>query len=74
MFPFFVFRKNGLIISRSSSQDLSEYISWSYVDWCRFYIHLRSLNARHFGVVAATALKIMASRSSLMALPPYWIS
>jgi len=59
MFPFFVFRKSGLIKSCSSSEDLSEYkISWSYVDWCKFYIHLKSLNVRHFGMVAATALKL----------------
>jgi hypothetical protein len=37
-----------------SSEYLSEYkISWSYIDWLKFCIHLRSLNVRHFGVVAA---------------------
>jgi hypothetical protein len=41
-------------------------MSWSYVDWCKIYIHLRSLNFSHFGMVAATALKTMASRSPLM--------
>jgi hypothetical protein len=74
MFPFFIFRKSSLIKSCSSSEDLSEYnISWSYVDRCKFYIHLNSLNVRHFGVVAATTLKIMASRSPSMAWPSYWI-
>jgi hypothetical protein len=57
MFQFFVFHKSGLIQSCSSSGDLPEYISWSYVDWCKFYIHLRSLNVRHFKMVATTALK-----------------
>jgi hypothetical protein len=68
IFPFFVFRKSGLIKSCSSPEDLSEYkMSWSYVEWCKFYIHLKSLNVRHFGMVAATTLQIMASRSPSMA-------
>jgi hypothetical protein len=54
----------------SSSEDPSEYkLSWSYVDWCKFFIHLRSSNVRHFGLVTDTALEIVASR-----LHPYWIS
>jgi hypothetical protein len=37
-----------------SSEDLSEYkIAWSYVDWCKFLIHLK-----RFGMVAATALRL----------------
>jgi hypothetical protein len=53
------FAKSVLIKSCSSSEYLSEYkISWSYVDWCKFYIHLKSLNVRHFGMVATTALKL----------------
>jgi hypothetical protein len=45
----------------SSSEDLSEYkLSWPYGDWCKFCVHLRSLNVRHFG---ATELKVMSSRS-----------
>jgi hypothetical protein len=49
MFVFFVFDKNGLIKSCSSFEDLSVYkILWSYVEWCKFCIHLRSLNVRHF--------------------------
>jgi hypothetical protein len=60
MFVFFVFRKkNSLIKSCSAFDYLSEYnISWSYVEWRKFCIHLRSLNVRHFGMVAATALKL----------------
>jgi hypothetical protein len=52
MFPFFVFRKNAPIKSCSSSEDLSEYkISGYYVDWCKFYTHLKSLNVGHFVMV-----------------------
>jgi hypothetical protein len=59
MFPFLVFRERGLIKSCSSPEDPSEYkISWSYVDRCKFYIHLKSLIVRHFGMVADTALKL----------------
>jgi hypothetical protein len=68
MFVFFVFDKNGLNKSCSSFEDLSVYnISWSHVDWCKFCIHLRSLNIRHFGMVEGTGLKSTASRSPLMA-------
>jgi hypothetical protein len=59
MFAFFVFRKNGLIKSCSSSEDISEYkTSWFYIEWCKFCIHLTSLNVSHFVMVAATALQI----------------
>jgi hypothetical protein len=62
MFVFFVFRKYGLIKGCTSSEDTSEYkIPWSYVEWGKFCIHLRSLNARHFGMDAATALKLRRS-------------
>jgi hypothetical protein len=37
-------------------------------------IHLRSLNARHFGMAEATRLKNVASRSSSMESPAYQIS
>jgi hypothetical protein len=75
MFVFFAFDKNGLIKSCSSFEDLSENkISWSRVDWCKFCIHLRSLNVRHFGMVEGTGLNSTASRSPSMAWPPYWIS
>jgi hypothetical protein len=70
MFVFFVFDKNGIVKSCSSFEDLSVYqISWSHVDWCKFSIHLRRLNVRHFGMVKDTGLKITASRSSSMACP-----
>jgi hypothetical protein len=51
MFVFFVSDKNGLIKSCSAFEDLSVYkISWYHVDWCKFCIHLRSLNV-HFGML-----------------------
>jgi hypothetical protein len=63
-FVFFVFDKNSLIKSCSSFEDLSVYkILWSHVDWCKFCIHLRSSNVRHFGMVEGTGLKSTASRS-----------
>jgi hypothetical protein len=69
---FFVFRKSDLMKSCSFSEDLSEYkISLLYVDWYKFHSHRKSLNVRHFGMVSATELKIMASRSSSMAWPAY---
>jgi hypothetical protein len=74
MFVFFVFDKNSLIKSCSSFEDLSENkILCSHVDWCKFCIHLRSLNVRHFGMVEDTGLKNTASRSSSLAWPLYWI-
>jgi hypothetical protein len=72
---FFVFDKNYLIKSCSSFEVLSVHkISWSHIDWCKFHIHLRSLNVRHFGMVEGTGLISTASRSPSMAWPPYWIS
>jgi hypothetical protein len=54
-----VFRKSGLIKHCSSSSDLLEYnMSCPYVDRCKFYVHLRSLNVRHFVMLTATALKL----------------
>jgi hypothetical protein len=41
--------------------------SESKANWCRFYTHIRSLKLRHFKMVEAMGLKIMASRSLLMA-------
>jgi hypothetical protein len=68
MFVYFVLDKNGLIKSYSTFEALSVYkISWSHLDWCKFCIHLRSLNVRHFGVVEGTGLKSTASRSPSMA-------
>jgi hypothetical protein len=64
MFVFFVFDKNSFIKSCSSFENLSVYkMSWSHVDWCKFCIHLRSLNIRHFGTVEGTGLQSTASRS-----------
>jgi hypothetical protein len=75
MFVFFVFNKHGLIKSYSSFEDLSVYkISWSHVDWCKFYIHLRRLNVRHLGILEGMRLISAASRSPSMVWPPYWIS
>jgi hypothetical protein len=75
MFVFFVFDKNDLTKRCSSFEDLSVYkMSWSHVDWCKFCIHLRSLNISNFGMLEGTGLKSTASRSPLMAWPPYWIS
>jgi hypothetical protein len=71
MFVFFVFDKNGLIKSYSSFEDLSVYkVSWSHVDWCKFCIHFRSLNVRHFVMVEGTILKRTASRLPSMAYLP----
>jgi hypothetical protein len=71
MFVLLCFWKNCLIISCSSFEDLSVYkISCSHVDWCKFYIHFRSLNVRHFVMVEGTGLKSTASRSPSMAWPP----
>jgi hypothetical protein len=68
MLVFFVFKKNYLLKTCLSLEDLSVYkISCSLVDWCKFCIHLRSLNVRHFGMVEGMGLKITASRSPSMA-------
>jgi hypothetical protein len=54
----FVFHKNSLIKSCSFSEDLTEYkVSWSCI-YCKFCIHLRSLNVCRFGMVAAAAFKL----------------
>jgi hypothetical protein len=59
MFAFFIFDKDVFIKSCSSFEDLSVYkISWSHVDWCKFCIHLRSLNVHHFGMAEGTGLKV----------------
>jgi hypothetical protein len=65
MYVFLVFHENGPNKSCSPSEGLSKYkIPWSYVEWCKFCFYLRSSNVRNFGMVAATALKIMMSRSA----------
>jgi hypothetical protein len=59
MFVFFVFDKNGLIKSCSSFEDpLVHKMSWFHIEWCKFCIHLRSLNVRHFGMVEGAGLKV----------------
>jgi hypothetical protein len=50
MFVFFVSDKNCLTKSCSSFEELSIFKTLrSHVDWCKFCIHLRRLNDRHFG-------------------------
>jgi hypothetical protein len=56
---YFWFFISGLTESCSSFEDLSAYkFSWSHVDWCKFCIHLSSLNIHHFGNVKAVGLKL----------------
>jgi hypothetical protein len=58
-FVFLVSQENGLIKSWSSFEDLSAYKTvWSHVHWCKFCIHLRSMNVRHFGTVEVTRLNL----------------
>jgi hypothetical protein len=38
---------------------------WSHVNWCKFCIHLRSLNVRHFRIVETTGLKMMSRLPSV---------
>jgi hypothetical protein len=40
----------------------------------QIFIHVRSLDGSHFGVVEVMGLTIMASRPPSMELPFYWIS
>jgi hypothetical protein len=56
MFIFFVICKNVRIESCPSENVSDNKIPWSYVGLYKFCIHLKNLNVRHFGVVAATAL------------------
>jgi hypothetical protein len=43
--------ENWVIKSCSSCEYLSAYkMTWSHVAWCKFCIHLRRLNVRHFGL------------------------
>jgi hypothetical protein len=46
----------------------------SKADWCRYCIHLITLNTHNFKMVEAVGFKIMASRSPSMAGPAYCIS
>jgi hypothetical protein len=70
---YLVFHKSGLSKNCSSSVALSEYISRSYVDCCKFCINIWSSDIHQTGVVKPIALKIMALRSSSMAWPSYQI-
>jgi len=51
MFPFFVSSKSGLKVVHPLKIYQNK-ISWPYVDWCKLYIHLKSLSVRHFGMLA----------------------
>jgi hypothetical protein len=58
MFVFLAFSKSGLI-ELVNPLNMSAYkIAWPHGDWCKFYVHLRSLNVSHFGMVEAKRLKI----------------
>jgi hypothetical protein len=49
-------------------------ISYKYTNRFKWFTHLRSLYARHFVMVEATALNSMESKWSSMSSPPYNIS
>jgi hypothetical protein len=74
-YVFTAFRKSGHNENSSASEGLlSAYkFLWYFIDWWKFSIHLRSLNARHFGMAEATGIQITSSISSSVAWPPYWI-
>jgi hypothetical protein len=66
-FIFLVFHNNGLVKIFPSLDDLpSHNIFFSYRDRCKFFLHLKSLNARYYWMVEISGLKIMASRSPSM--------
>jgi hypothetical protein len=59
MFIYLDSHKCGLMKSCSFSKDLSEFkMSCSCVEWCKFCVHLRSLNISFLVMVVATALKL----------------
>jgi hypothetical protein len=75
VFVFFVFRKSVLIISCSSSEDLSEQkISWSYVELWKFLHSPQKFERPPFWNGCNYSIKILASRSTSILWPPYWIS
>jgi hypothetical protein len=75
MYELLVYHKNGLNKSCSPFEDLSACKTlWSHIQWCKFCIHLRSLNVCHFGMVESTGLKSMALMSPSTACPPHWTS
>jgi hypothetical protein len=49
-------------------------VSYNKAEWCRFFIHLRSLNLPHFKIAEAIKLKITVLRSLSMTWPLRWIS
>jgi hypothetical protein len=68
MFPFFAFLKSGLIkVVLPFKMYQNKKCHGPTLTDASFYIHLKSLNVRHCGMVAATALKITPSRSPSMA-------
>jgi hypothetical protein len=36
-------------------------MSWSHVDWCKFCIHVRSLNVRHFGMIKNYGVEVTSN-------------
>jgi hypothetical protein len=57
-FVLFGFHKNGFVKSCSSLKGLLEYkISWSLIDWCKFCMHLISVNICYFGTIEVMGLK-----------------
>jgi hypothetical protein len=69
---FLVFHKNGLIKRYSSFEDvLVHKMSWSHAVWCKFCMHLKSMNVCHFGMVEAMRMKGVMLRSPSMSQIPY---
>jgi hypothetical protein len=68
MFTFFwAFHKNR-VLKVVYPLNMSAYnISWPRVECFKFFIHLRSLNDRKFGMVETRELKSVASRLKLLA-------
>jgi hypothetical protein len=63
-FVLLVFHENGII---RSFHPLKIYQNTKFMVPRNFFVHLRSLNVRHFGMVEATGLETMASRSPSVA-------
>jgi hypothetical protein len=62
---FLVPYKHSPIESCSSFEDLSAYILWFHIDRCKFFVHLRSLNVRHFEMVSNYGIKNVWRRGPL---------
>jgi hypothetical protein len=63
----FGFRESGLIKICSFSEGISacqkkKKNSYSHVDWCKFFTHIKSMNVHNFKMFEDTELKMMASR------------